>query len=229
MTVDGPEEPESPEEPLEQAHPYVPPDSRAAECWRRLVERGDAAGRRRLEERVAELDTPAAVRELSFCGCGCGRLSFAEAELEPEPVGPEGDGEALVVLAPEDVAALLAASAACVEAVRYPGRAGRYVAAEGRLRALLQVAASRLRRALGVEPWCYVTASAWPDSAVPSWWTAADVEAVERAEQAARLVATVHAGEVRRKLDATRERLAALLERAAAGGGGDPPTGDGRT
>lgn len=120
-------------------------------------------------------------------------------------------GEALLILDPEDVRALIRGANDCA-AVTAAGDAAspeRYVDAETRLRAILQAARRRLEEALEVEPWYYLDPSAWPeDQEAPAFLRPADGRALERAARASR--------RRRGRDDPTRRRLSRLLLAAEA-------------
>ncbi len=126
------------------------------------------------------------------------------------------DGEALLILAPGDVSALIRGAGACVDAANLPGRDGpAYVGAEATLRGLLRRARRRLAEALDVEPWDDLDAAAWPGGqALALRLSRREVRALERAALACRAVGTVRGGELRERLDGARRVLARLHEKA---------------
>lgn len=120
-------------------------------------------------------------------------------------------GEALLILDPGDVRALIRGANDCAAVAAAGGVAApdRYVDAETRLRAILQVARRRLEEALEIEPWYYLDPDAWPDDQqAPAFLRPADGRALERAARASR--------RRRGRDDPTRRRLSRLLLAAEA-------------
>lgn len=112
----------------------------------------------------------------------------------------------MLILDPEDVRALIRGANDCAAVAAAGGAAApdRYVDAETRLRAVLQVARRRLEEALEVEPWHYLDPEAWPEGQeAPAFLRPRDGRALERAARACR--------RLRGRDDPTRRRLSRLL------------------